>query len=258
MTGGPEANSVQACANGATGDPDNPFVIHFKDVAATLVRHGLDHAILRVGHEFTGNWYPWSVTGPDGQPNANRSNYADCYRNIVIILRTAQPQAHWTFDWNPTPEAPAALLAATWPGDAYVDVVSTDAYDQAWPFYAKDCDTACRAAAQIRHWGEMRGRLEAIRAFALGHGKRMGLPEWGVVDEGHGGGGDDPVFIRGMRRFIRASGHGLAYQLYFDVDAPNGAHRLYGQPATFPKAAAAFRRGFGGPGKAHPQSSSRP
>jgi hypothetical protein len=247
MTGGGPENTVQACATRSTTDPANPFVVHFKDVADTLARHGLDHAILRIGHEFTGDWYPWSVEGVDRRPNTALAYYADCYRNIVIILRNAQPQALWTFDWNPTPTASPAELDAAYPGAGYVDVVSTDVYDQAWPaYYPPDCDSGCRRASQTRHWAETRARLETIRAFALAHGKRMGLPEWGVVDEAHNGGGDDPVFVRGMRRFIRQSGRTLAYQVYFDVDAPDGAHRLFGEPATFPNASAAFRRGFGG------------
>jgi hypothetical protein len=262
MIGGAGA-SVKACADASPADKTSRYYAHFTDAADTLVKYGINRAILRIGHEFTGNWYPWSVLGPDGKPNENYQYYATCYRNIVTIMRGAQPDATWKFDWNPIPATSEGVLADTYPGDAYVDYVTTDPYDLAWPYFTKRCldkiasapRPRCEVKAQRARWRLLKANLDRLYGFSIRHKKAFGLSEWGVIDVAHGGGGDDPLYIGRMRAFIAHRRNHVAYQVYFDVSAPDGDHRLYRHHAVYPRSQAAYRRAFGVPRAQAPKAS---
>lgn len=53
-----------------------------------------------------------------------------------------------------------------------------------------------------------------------------------------GGGGDDPYYIQQMHAFLAKQTVG--YEAYFDVDAPDGSHKIDG--GAFPNAAAAYKQ----------------
>ena len=119
--------------------------------------------------------------------------------------------------WNPTsgssPEPPRTPI----PGDAYVDYVGLDLYDQVWgvPLDPR--------LAWPRYVTEANG-LRWLSSFASAHHKPAAIPEWGVTirSDGHGL-GDDPLFVAKMAQWI--STHDVAFTSYFDVDAPDGAPR---------------------------------
>ena len=80
--------------------------------------------------------------------------FAGCFRRIVQVMRGAQPANQWKFVFNTaTNWRSRAYLDAIWPGDAYVDVVALDLYDQSWAAntypYPSRCDAACRLAALV-------------------------------------------------------------------------------------------------------------
>jgi hypothetical protein len=93
-----------------------------------------------------------------------------------------------------------------------------------------------------------RGGPWGIRAWlraAQAHGKKLGVGEWAIWDQGEGAArADDPVYMDNMARFFRANAGGIAYETYFNADAGNGGHALC--PSTrFPRAAARYKADWG-------------
>jgi hypothetical protein len=119
------------------------------------------------------------------------------------------PGAHFTFDFNISDQGLDPRRA--WPGDAYVDYVGGDFYDESWA-------SSYRPSNHAKVWQHIRTMpygLDWLARFAAGHHKRLSLPEWALVHrcDGHGG-GDDPYYIRAMHSWIAS--HNVAYETYFD------------------------------------------
>jgi hypothetical protein len=75
--------------------------------------------------------------------------------------------------------------------------------------------------------------------FAQAHGKQLAVPEWGV-DDGSGGGGDDPYYVEAMHRFFADNASQIAYEAYFDEWSECSISGLLGGTA-FPQSAAKYR-----------------
>ena len=234
--------SLASCAAGQ-------YDVYWRNLANNLAVYGLHWAYLRLGWEMDGNWYAWGA--PQG--SGREASFAGCFRRIVTTMRATQPASQWKFIWNPTATwTDPAWLTATWPGDAYVDIVGIDMYDQSWVAntypYPSTCDSACRLARQQTAWNTHAWYLQTIRDFALARGKPLGIPEWGLVlrSDGHGG-GDNPYFIQKMHEFISNPANYVQFQALFDVRAPEADYHITGldQPTLFPQGAAKFRELFG-------------
>ncbi|RKH83668.1 beta-mannanase [Corallococcus sp. AB045] len=232
--------TLAACASGAY-DP------RFKNLATNLVAYELQGTIIRLGWEFSGNWMPW-YSG-----NGQQANFAACFRRIVTAMRTQQPNAGFEFDWNPNYDISAADLSATYPGDAYVDYIGLDMYDQGWngayPIPA-GCSGSCALTRWQSVWNAQFGpALTKFKSFAQSHNKRLSVPEWGVNDAATNGGGDDTYYVQQMLAFIFNPANNVGYHSYFDIQAPDGHHQLSSADNNggntfvtgFPNAAAAFK-----------------
>jgi len=84
---------------------------------------------LRFAHEMNGNWYPWGV-GPRN-PNGNTpADYIAAWRHVHdIFTQVGATNVRWV--WSPnalSSNSPDA--AATYPGDAYVDWIAMDGYNE--------------------------------------------------------------------------------------------------------------------------------
>jgi hypothetical protein len=228
---------------------------YWANLANNLAYYGLHWAYLRLGWEMDGGWYAWGA--PQG--SGKEASYAGCFRRVVQVMRQAQPANQWKFVWNPTTAWwSASYLDAVWPGDAYVDIVGLDLYDQSWATgtypYPANCDAACTLAAQQTAWNEHSWKLGTLRDFGIAHGKPMAIPEWGVAirPDGHGG-GDNSFFVQKMSDFIHDPANNVVFHSYFDVSAVDIDARLTNSvtgdnPAgatRFPNAAALFKQLFG-------------
>lgn len=212
--------------SGASGAYD----AHFTKLAALLVAYGQGDATLRLGWEFNGGWYPWSA-----QPDP--AAFVAYWRRVVDAMR-AVPGADFQFDWTTVLGTTQFPLEHAYPGDDYVDVVSTDLYDQSW--YTEDWGDP------VRRWQRMLDQthgLNWMKAFADAHGKPMGFPEWGLSQRTDGrGGGDNPYFIERMYEWFTANN--IAYQVYHDADpSPAELHAI--TTGTFPLAAIRYVELFG-------------
>ncbi len=213
-------------AAGAAGAYD-PW---FASLARQLAAAGEGDAVLRLGWEFNGTWYPWGV-----RTDADAQAFAAYFRRVVVTMRAVAPGLR--FDWNPSAGVwPTFDLAQAYPGDAYVDDVGLDVYDQSWIADYRDPQS---------RWSDFVAQKYGLgwqRAFARAHGKPVSFPEWGVTarPDGHGG-GDDPYYVAQMASWIDAGN--TSYAVYFDYDASDGAHAL--DDAQFARSATTFRRLFG-------------
>jgi hypothetical protein len=246
--------TLDACSAGQ-------YDVRWANLANELAYYGLHWAYLRLGWEMDGSWYAWGA--PQG--SGKEASYAGCFRRVVQVMRQTQPANQWKFVWNPTTAWwNPAYLDSVWPGDAYVDMVGIDLYDQSWIAntypYPSLCDAACRLARQQTVWNDLAWKLNTVRDFGRARGKPMGIPEWGVATrpDGHGG-GDNPFFVQKMHDFIHEPTNNVVFHSYWGVSAIDIDSRLTGAVTgdnpgggtNFPESAALFRKLFGQPSAAN-------
>jgi hypothetical protein len=227
--------AVGTLATGATGAYNSYFVT----LAQTLVGAGESNAYLRLGWEFDGNWYAWSALTPSAE-----ASYAAYFDQIVSAMRSVSGQ-HFTFVWNPDASAfvPSQSIVSgynvslAYPGNAYVDAIGLDAYDQSW-----DSPQTPANAWTVT----TQPTLTAAQNFAAAQAKPMVVCEWGVTirSDGHGL-GDDPLYVNNMISWM-TSNH-IVYESYFDYNTlPVGGDvnaQITG--GSFPNSLAAFIAALG-------------
>jgi hypothetical protein len=217
-------NSQHTLARGAAGAYDQ----YWRSFARTFVAAGRGDAILRLGWEFNGKFYPWAAGGKEDA-------FAAYWRRIVGVMATV-PGAAFQYDWTPLAGNTNANLERAYPGDAYVDFIGLDAYD-----------TTGVASSREARWANIRDRRYGLawhRDFAAAHGKPMTFPEWGLsirTQDGLGG-GDNAHYIEQMHQWITTNN--VAYAMYFEVSAKDAEHRL--MTNVLPQGSEAFLRLFGG------------
>lgn len=86
--------------------------------------------LLRLMHEFNGDWYPWCIANNDKRPEL----YIKAYQHIWNIFRS-QDALNVKFIWCPNsrsfPQESWNYVMDAYPGDAYVDYVGLDVYNGA-------------------------------------------------------------------------------------------------------------------------------
>jgi hypothetical protein len=194
-----------------------------------LVARGEPDAIVNLGKEMTLP-NPWACTP------ANVAQWIARFREAVTALRSV-PGQRFTIAWtvNEGHGQTGIQPEQCYPGDAYVDVVGVDYYDQWEPIRTP----AQRDARFARRWG-----LDHWLGFARAHGKRLALPEWGVSSgtqwAGHAG-GDNPFYVVSVLGWLSANRGHIAYESYFEEPAPFVASGLL-EPTRNDAARAAYQR----------------
>jgi len=204
-----EGNANARCAAGA-------FDSNWRTFGQTLNAYGRQDSFLRIGWEANGNWYPWSGTNP--------TDYINCWRHVVdAINATAEPAPAmcWCVNNHYSQNPPSHNALDLYPGDAWVDGVGVDAYDQFPPSRTKaEFDAQANAVGGITYYYN----------FARAHNKFLGIGEWGVASgSGTNGGGDSPNYVQWMHDwFVDHAGKGLAYEFYFNnCEQSNVGSNLY-------------------------------
>ncbi|BEP13271.1 hypothetical protein acdb102_15820 [Acidothermaceae bacterium B102] len=211
------SSSIQAGARGA-------YDSYWATLGRNFVADGDPNATIRIGWEESGDWFPWSAVK---DPQA----YIGAFQHAVTAMRTAAGQ-HFTFDWSIAPGQTDPSLS--YPGDAYVDIVSSDLYDGSWVVPANNHQAV---------WNHMlveTGGLNWLASFTKAHGKRSAFAEWAVNwrCDGHGG-GDDPYFIDQMRNWI--NNNDVAYETYF-MNENTSCNMFQLRDGKFPNAAAEYAK----------------
>jgi hypothetical protein len=218
------ADGHSSLSQGATG----AYNTYFKQIATTLVGHGLGASIIRLGWEFNGSWYPWAAYRCP-------TCFVQFWQQIVTTMR-AVPGAQFKFDWCPDIGYQMTAADKVYPGDAYVDVIGLDVYNQS-------PDPTMTPQARWSYLMNQNFGLKWQAAFAGGHHKYLSFPEWatGVWTGKPGiGGGDDPYFIQQMHDWMKSQWN-FSYHNYFDV---NGSYKGKISTDQYPNAGALFRTLF--------------
>jgi hypothetical protein len=202
---------------------DGAYNRYAKTLARNLVTAGLGGSVIRLAPEANGTWEPDSI----GNTPASDANWAHFWRDTANAMMSV-PGADFSFDWSVNAAVRNIPLANYYPGDAVVNEIGIDLYDEGLPSTVTDRWTTL--------YNEP-GSLGTVLAFAQAHGKPISIPEWGVgpttVQEG---GGDDPGYVQGLASVVENDN--VAYQSYFF----NGtwAQGL----ASYPNSLAAYQAAF--------------
>jgi Glycosyl hydrolase family 26 len=200
---------------------------YFKTLAQNLVSNGFGTSYIRLGWEFNAGWMGWGICTEDNSALTSwAKDFVPAFRNIVTSMRSVSGE-NFKFIWNPIDSSnascPGANLENFYPGDNYVDDISSDAYDGIgtatsdsgrWSDILNGVNpggwTAVKPASINGQSFEGYG-LTWLNAFAKAHGKEVGLPEWGLNTSGtNGGGGDDAYFVTQMSDWIKDNASGPA------------------------------------------------
>jgi len=185
--------------------------------------------------EMNGHWNEYSAFNKDGSsrgPQYSTAAFRRAFARIALVARGGParmlnaklrmlgqpgvladlPTTRARLVWNPqgfgNPNLQANSAAAYYPGDAYVDVVANDLYDQGF-----------KAA-----W-------EANDALYAAHrNKPFGIAEWGLWAI------DDPAFVERMAAFVK-SNERIEFLVYF-----NGRPGSIWDLASKPRSRATYRR----------------
>lgn len=244
---------------------------------------------LRLGWEQNGNWYGWQARTP-----AAAAAYVAAWRHVADLAHryaTTNGMEIRTI-WSPLAGGvylPANTpLSASYPGDAYVDVIGPDFYSDIWnatrsadgmAYY----DWSTRAKVTLadwyanpvnrRHswdypesdfWNPRRGwGLPAAIDFALARGKPFGLSETGAGGRGdilNGGGptddGEFPVYILDRLSAAEARGLKVEFAVIWAITVNGGNDRWGFLDGEGPQKAAAWAQFVAGISSTSPRTSS--
>ncbi len=252
-TTGPGAGQPVSLALGAAGNYNS----YFYAMGQNLVAAHLGNSILRLGWEFNGNWYAWSVA-----TSSDAANFAAYWKQIVNTLRTV-PGQNFKFLWGGAltyegSTAPYALSQA-YPsgtdasGNSYVDYVGLDVYDENWNYYpwASGATSAQIAAARANVWNNMVMNstvwwgVPVWQAIAKANNVPLAFPEWGLSTDAHGG-LDDTAFVQNMTNFIQNSANNVYFASYYDSEGSK-ISPTEGYVTTLVNSAALYRQLFSPP-----------
>ncbi|MGQ4383261.1 glycoside hydrolase family 26 protein [Streptomyces sp. SAS_270] len=148
------------------------FDHHFKALAERLVELKVPDTVIVLGWEMNGNTYTHRC-GPD--PEAWKK-----YWNRIVTTMRSVPGQKFRFDFAPNRGQDAVPWTQCYPGDATVDIVGMDSYDQ---------PSGLSFDEQVK---EPYG-LQAQVDFAKSHGKPISYPEWGLFRNG-----DNETYMKRM------------------------------------------------------------
>ena len=188
---------------------------------------------LRIGEEQNGNWYPWSIS-----TTAQAQAYISAFDHISALVHNV---AGITVNviWNPSTVTTSAIPTdATYPGNAYVDMIGVDAYDFVAPLTLYDWSTHTVDATlaqweanpvNLEHYwtypdatassptgtGQGFGLADAI-ALAKSTGKPLALPEVGAGGASISAATDDALFPQYLATTLLSSGVQIAFANIWD------------------------------------------
>ena len=210
------------------------FDAAYTTVAQNLAAARLGNAVIRIGWEANGDWYPWSAIG-------QTETYKACFARIAGIFKSVSPdfQIEWTMDKR----GRVLPVSQLYPGDDVVDIIGVDLYDR---YPTMPTQAAWDRQLDRTLAGGPYG-LGAWMSFARSHSKPLAVPEWGINNGYALGGtmgvaGDDANFVANMHAFFKANADNLAYENYFNCNQSNVGERYPLYPVLYsPFASATYQ-----------------
>jgi hypothetical protein len=153
--------------------------------------------LVRWGHEFNGNWYPWGIANN----NADPSLYVRAYRHVhdlAVAAGARNVQWVWAYNNGSSPDEVYNDPAGAYPGDKYVDWVGIDGY-----YYNNDSQN---------FKGLFGPTIEQLKTVAP-------AKPWLIAETGVGAG---PAKPRQISNLLRAVAHRNKFNgfVYFDQAKP--------------------------------------
>ena len=219
-------------AAAAAGTYDSRWTTIFQNLKAYWTNKSRGTVYVRPWHEMNGNWMTWSIAP------ANIADSITAWRRIYAVKQSAFPACQLVFGTSGATVGQPYDWRTLWPGDAYVDVYSTDWYSGHWQLAPN--------GPEVDGYGGPTG-LGAHLAFAAAHGKPMGISEW---QDNFGEGGDLPNYMTYMHDFMSANGSKtpvagkILYDAMFNVQeaTPPNPWAIFPEADTsMPLAAARYR-----------------
>jgi beta-mannanase len=207
---------------------------HFMALGQNLVSQRRGDSFVRLGWEANGDWYAWNASNA-----ASPQQWIQCFQHEVMALRSTAPNVKIDWNMNAETKTPASRNPTDiYPGDAYVDVIGVDFYDN-WP--ALNTDALWNSHYMDESAGGGPRGIGAWLAFARSHGKQLSVPEWGIVHApgNCGCGGDDPVYVDHLYNFFAANAAEIAYEAYFNLATTPGDTTFLIYPSTTSPSASA-------------------
>lgn len=218
--------SVPMLPNGSTlaDGAEGKFDDNFTALAKLLVANGYSDAIIRLGWEFNGGWYPWAA-------KKDPRNWVKYWQRIVTTMRHVDGAA-FRFDWCSAQGYQQIPASSVYPGDEYVDIIGRDLYNQTW---------AANVTTPEQRWNDLLTQpygLNWLQEFSKQHNKPVSFPEWatGTRPDGHGG-GDDAYFIEHTLQWMKENN--VVYHAYWDYPAKDYNGKV--SDGSKPQAANALR-----------------
>jgi hypothetical protein len=225
----PHTNTGQH-AQCAAGEFDS----NFRQFGELMTRNGGGNAIVRLGWEANSGTHPWGITKASEIPD-----YIACFRRLSEVLRSTAPGI--SIEWTNAKKGKLEVnVLESYPGDSYVDVWGAHYYDSG-PSMTTQALWDLRIDARTRTGGPY--GLRAWLKEAASRGKKLGIAEWGIWDQGQGPlRADNPLYIDNMYAFFKENAENLAYENYYNCPS---VHRIF--PTTsFPLSAARYRQLWSG------------
>jgi hypothetical protein len=182
-------------ALGATG----AFRGYDRTLARNLVAGGLGDATIRLSPEANGPWFIDDL----GPTAVDQVEWLATWR-LTASSMLSVPGAHFRFDWTVADNTGHVPLAAYYPGNRLVTYIGADIYD---------AGVSGAGVNRMQQLIDGPNGLDGVLAFAVSHGKKFSIPEWGLIPRASGGDGNDPAFVRLISEFAHTPD--LAYQSYF-------------------------------------------
>lgn len=197
--------------------PQDPAQIHLQDIIdgtwdSYIAARAREFAAVRLpilvrwGHEFNGNWYPWGIANN----NADPSLYVRAYRHVHDLVEAAgarNVQWVWAFNNGSSPDETYNDPARAYPGDEYVDWVGIDGYN--WGFGPSWDSTG-------DHWATFDATFAAAYAKvrAIAPNRPVMIGEFASTEDG----GDKARWLSDMDTTLRSRGYpDLKLLTYFDL-----------------------------------------
>lgn len=148
--------------------------------------------MVRFGHEFNGNWYPWGIANNGNDP----SLYVAAYRRVHDLTTAAgatNVQWVWAYNNDSSPGDAWNDPARAYPGAAYVDWVGIDGYN--WGS-APSWDTAGN------YWRDFSSLFSSAyqKALSIAPGKPVMIAEYASTEDG----GNKAAWINDMDAQLRS------------------------------------------------------
>lgn len=219
----PQSGDERTCSRGH-------YDQHWAAFGQTLTRNGRPDAIVRLGWEYNGNWFWWYPR--------DTATWKTCFQHAATAIRSTAPGVRIEFnvsahrDRMPNGDD----VWAAYPGDEFVDIVSSDTYDSYPPSLTPELfEQQCIVPSGTC----------TVAAFARAHGKQFAVPEWGLVRADRHGGGDNPLYIEKMHDLFERNRDILAYEAYFNAAEATNVRSSLINPPLHPNAAQRYLELFG-------------